>query len=225
MQLRLSPRSMATLALAGLLSALLSILAELLIDWSFAPGMIFGLALAFCLHRLKWVKSVKELAGFVAICTAAYPAAFWIGLAYPSWFPLFRTVWNGFIPPTNAFFVAGLAGGAIVVIAFLLLLRIRDLRSAALISIVGSVISGLLGVAGWLWDGKMSTAIDHVLTVVHISTDSPRNYAELASIFITWQTGMALLLAVSFWLSQRSDHARTPLQDSPRRPLQIGYPT
>jgi len=212
------------LTLAGLLSALLTALTEVLTGGGLALGMIFGLTIAFCLYRLKWARSVKELAGFVVICTLAYAAAYWIGLAYPSWFPLFRTGWNGFTPPPNTFFVGGLVGGAISVTAFLFLLRIRNLRSAALIAAGGSFISGLLGVAGWLWDGTMSAGIDRALGAVHIAPESVQHQADFASIFITWQTGMAFFLGVSLWLAKLGGHAKTPQHDSPQRPFQIKYP-
>jgi hypothetical protein len=216
---RPSRQTIAKLTLAGFVSAVITILVQALIGISLLQGFIFGVAIAFCLFRLKLISSIKKQAAFVVICGAAFPVSIWMAITHSSWFPVFSSAWNGQgNPPKNAFFAGGVTGGAIVLAAFLLIVvKVKSYSTPALILAAGSFASGLLGVTGWMWNQWMDTNLNRALNAIHMAPKGIQHQPEFASIYLTWQTGMSLLLGIVWWYVKRMEPTDSHIEDTPPR--------
>lgn len=119
-------------------------------------GLIFGAVIAAHAHFFRGVDSLHRLAGFIATCVVAYPAAFYSQRLTPfsPEFLNFSGTGAGVIDSSSLFFPV-LVGCAIVCAGVLLFLvspgslTLRQLATLLLKALGGSVVCGVLGAIGW----------------------------------------------------------------------------
>jgi hypothetical protein len=218
-------RSVVYLTLAGLLSSLLTVGSPhffLAIFGMFSVGMIFGSVLASCFCLCFGVRSPWKLGGFVITSIVAYLLAlFSIGpspfgfLAFPFTYPavfIAKALGFGHAPRGEVapvlLFGPGALGAFLVLTAglFAISSQKRGRWSLLLKALIGSLVGGLLGAIGYAlgpslgfvlweflhaWGGPISSA--------HYQQVIAGGEANFDSVFLLWQTGVALLLGLLWW--------------------------
>ncbi len=176
-------KSVLLLALAGLASALFTIATSTLANraFGFYEGFIFGVAIAayFVLH--EGVRSAGRVVAFVAASTAAYLASVEAAFKAFDHFPAHASTGSsGPDIPLPVFFISGAVGAFIIFGAAFLLFGPRNVTWRSLSRIVlWSGIGGFLGIVGWMLGSLLK-----------------RPNAQFFPLFIIWQTGVALSLAL-----------------------------
>ena len=158
------------------------------------------------LHNL-WKAAV-----LIVVTTAAYffafEVAFGLQLEHPDIVPKAEQ-WREPASPI-ALFVGGLVGGFIVFGALIILFRPgKSMGSLVLKVLVGTVLSGILGVVGWALRSSVGAGIWHVFHIFHLTPSwelSPREWygdeydygetSRMYSIYVVWQTRVAAVAAV-----------------------------
>lgn len=192
----------ASFGLAGLLSVTILIgltqfrFAE---DWlpGFYVGTIFGFTIAICFWLHFGLRSAWKTMLFIAACSVAYSLSVHSEEFLSSHIHIFNPFGHDmFMMPPEGLFGAGWVGAMLVLAAALFLLFPEQsvLRVAAK-SIVWSLAGGLLGVASGLNFSSSSKMLSRI-------------FSEGMSLFLVWQTGMALVLALVLRLEQRSIRRR-----------------
>lgn len=176
--------SLASFALAGLLSALLQGYPKFRFLGDMGSllflGAIFGVALAVCLWIFFGLRSIWKTIAFVAASAVAYPVSFFAaGFTYDNTLGLsWLRNQAGHIVFQYIFFVGGFAGAFIILAAALFLLCPKlKVRWVFIKATCWSVVGGLLGIFG-------ATVGNFWLTLV-------------------WQAGMAFLLGLVLSIQQR----------------------
>lgn len=213
------------LTLAGLLSSLLILWSPRLfvgVLGMFGIGVTFGVVLAVCFCLCFGVRSPWKLAGFVITSAAAYPLSlFSLGpgpLAYLM-FPLThlalsvaRVLGSGHTPQGQldpAFpFGPGFVGAFLVLAAGLFAISSRNQSSKRLLlkALIGALVGGVLGVVGYvlgpslglvLW--KLMRAPGGPMSSAASQNALARGDTDFYSLYVVWQTGVALLLGLLWW--------------------------
>lgn len=179
-------------------------------------GIVFALFLACCLGILGILHSYWKAATLIVITTAAYfiayGAAFGIQLQFPDIVRQAERGDMGSSEPASpiALFVGGLVGGFIVLDALMILFsQEKTFRGLMRKVLVGTVLSGILGVVGWALRSSVGSGVWHVFHVFNLTPPgelSPRDYyhgefdygetSRMYSIYVVWQTGVAAVAAV-----------------------------
>lgn len=209
-------RTMWLLPLSGFVSGLVTSVVTHRADQSMLSGIVFALFLAGCLGILGILHSYWKAATLIVITTAAYfiayGAAFGIQLRYPEIVRQAERGDMGSREPASpiALFVGGLVGGFIVLDALMILFsREKTFRGLMRKVLVGTVLSGILGVAGWALRSSVGSGVWHVFHIFNLTPPgelSPRTYyhgefdygetTRLYSVYVVWQTGLAAAVAV-----------------------------
>jgi len=174
-----------------------------------SPGVIFGISLAVPLTFLRIVDLLKALLLVVysaAIYVIAIVTAIFVQMKYPQLVPE-ADLWNmgnGETPALIPLFIGGFIGGLLLfaVVTYASGISARWCMANAL---VGAVLGGVLGLAGWALGGSLGVVLWHFLDIFHLASGgSPRicyddgcYYTELAhtySLFMVWQTGVAVAM-------------------------------
>jgi hypothetical protein len=109
-----------------------------------------------------------------------------------------------------ALFVSGLIGGFLVLGAVALFFRPGIGKGAlAMTALLGAVLGGTLGVAGWALRSSVGVAVWHLFHAFHLTPQrepSPRtwfhdehdytNSSRMYSLYVVWQTGFALAAGI-----------------------------
>ena len=195
------------LPLVGFVSGFLTVLANRLSPFT---GWVFGLAVsAYCWHFLRH-RSLWKIAAFVAASTVALAAAYF-SFFFPVSMPALDFSGGKFgMLPTDNFLTCGVVGALIVLTAAVILLfPIRKPSIAVLSCVIGSLLGGGLGLAGWMLGPSLGQAL---VSALHL-TPSEHDPFE-TSLCVVWQTGMGLLLGLTLWL-QRAAVKVPPLPPNP----------
>lgn len=206
------------LALTGLVSGLLTSIFTLPNgdEAGLMSGVIFGLLLTGCLAISGVVPSVWRALGMIVVTTAAYSLSLFIAIGLqmknPQMVPS-AELWDmGTNEPASpiALFFGGLVGGFLVLGAVAFFFRPGIGKGAiALTALLGAVLGGTLGVAGWAFRSSVGVAVWHLFHHLHltpISEQSPRkwfhdeydyeNSCRMYSLYVIWQTGFALAAGI-----------------------------
>jgi hypothetical protein len=194
------------LSLAGLLSGLVT--AGLVyptgkLGWNVlgAPfGAVMAVALAMCgVLRGLWKAILLPVATAAAFYLSFMKAGI-VEIKFP-W-----QIWStGELTPPEpvALFVGGFVGGFLVLGIILILIHAEvGIRTLALKMAIGSLVGGILGVIGWSLGPSLGMVIWSGVRDVGLTapTESFQNAlgesSHRDSLFVVWQTGMALLLAI-----------------------------
>jgi hypothetical protein len=179
-------------------------------------GIVFALFLTGCLGILGILHSYWKAAALIVITTAAYCfadyVAFGLQLQHPDIVRQAERGDMGSAEPASAIalFVGGLVGGFIVFSALMILFRPGKSFGGLLLKVlVGTVLSGILGVLGWALRSCVGSGVWHVFHIFHLTPPwelSPRysyhgelDYGEttrMYSVYVVWQTGVAAAAAV-----------------------------
>jgi len=176
-------KSALLLALAGLASALCTIATQALPNWAsgYYEGFVFGIWIAayFVVH--EGVRSVGKVVAFVAASTAAFLASVLAAFKVFDHLPGHASTGSsGVNIPLLVFFISGTVGAFIILGAAFLLFGPRNVTWRSLSRIVlWSGIGGFLGIVGWTLGSLLK-----------------RPNAQFFPLFIIWQTGVALSLAL-----------------------------
>lgn len=171
-------------------------------------GLIFGALVGGCL-RMARVLGNREWAWLVlasefGACASVYGGAvaqMFLVKGYP-----------GFDSPIT-YSIAGAIGGTFVFAGvFWPFRRSRGHRLSAVLKIMcGMICAGALGVAGRALADPLGTALWHLLHAVNLTGYKPDPTDEgmfgpanlVYSLFVVWQTGMGLVLALLLWRDPR----------------------
>jgi len=178
-------------------------------------GFIFGLLLACGLYLAGILRSPQRAFVLVVVATAAYFlsffAAFGLQMKFPQIVPIDQRWSMSTSEPAApmALLAGGLVGGFLLFGSVVLLLSPRKgIAAAARRVVLGTVLGGLLGIAGWALRSSLGIAIWHLFAAFRLTPfgGSPRewfggqyDYSEttrMYSLFFVWQTGVATAIAV-----------------------------
>jgi hypothetical protein len=168
------------------------------------PGGVFGVAMAITLSVCRvplrpWRAILLAVAAAVAYylswCTAAI-----VELGFSGG----NSMGQPFDVSPVTMFVGGAVGGFVVLVVILRLVGPKvAIRTLAEKAVIGSLVAGSLGVIGWSLGPSLGMAIWSVLHGMSLTfpTETFQNALEGQtshgySLFVVWQTGMALMLAV-----------------------------
>lgn len=195
---------MLVLPLAGLLSAVLTILACTAISLSLFAGAIFAGVLSVYLVEIG-VLSNSQAARLIIVAGVAYVLSFLaaagVDFALGS-FGLLTKAEEGSLsmPPSPSpisLCAAGLLGGFLLTGEVLFLVRSNS-RTDAIIreALSWSVLGGALAVVGWLFAPSLGVFTFRAASALGLARGSTVEEASLeSSLFFVWQTGMALAIA------------------------------
>jgi len=206
------------LVLTGLVSGLLTSIFTLPngTEAGFMSGMIFAVLLTACLAIWGIVPSVWKAWGIILVVTAAYAVALYtavgIQMRYPQIVPTAEQWDMGTNEPASpiALFLGGLVGGFLVLGAVAFFCRPGISRGTlARTALLGALLGGVLGVAGWALRSSVGAAVWHLFHAFHLTPSwerSPRtqfhdeydytNSSRMYSLYVVWQTGVALAAGI-----------------------------
>ncbi len=174
-----------------------------------SPGIIFGIFLAIplaLLRILNFLEAVVLVVYSFAIYLVAFFTAFVFQLTVPGTVPE-ADLWSmshGETPAPIPLFIGGLIGGFVLFAAVMFVARIPPRRCISN-ALVGAVLGGVLGSAGWVLGVPLGLAVWHFLHIFDLTSPwggGPQTclgegcgYTELVhtySLFMVWQTGVAV---------------------------------
>jgi hypothetical protein len=206
------------LGLTGLVSGLLTSIFTLPSgdEAGFMSGVIFGVLLTGCLAISGVVPSVWKAQGMIVVATVAYPVSVYAAISIQMGYPQIARSAEQWDMSTKepaspiALFVGGLIGGFLVLGAVALFFLPRIGKGAlAMTALLGAVLGGALGVAGWALRSSVGVAVWHLFHAFHLTPQSeqnPRtwfhdehdytNSSRMYSLYVVWQTGFALAAGI-----------------------------
>jgi len=171
-------------------------------------GGLFGAIMADALVVCGLLRGLWKAILLIAVSAVAFLSSWYAAGVVELGLDL-RT-WSMGQAPTNypvSMFAGGAVGGFIVLAAISVLVYPKlGMRTLAVKTVVGSLVGGILGVVGW-WLGPSLGMV--IWSGVHdLGLTSPKesfwnalsgDTKNAYSLFVVWQTGMALVLAFVLW--------------------------
>lgn len=194
-------RIIPTLLVAGLVSAVITILFLWHSIFLIFSGFVFGLIITTCLGKLG-IFTQRQSGWFIAVAAAAHFFSFYLVLFLQE---PFAPVGNPSADSPLAFLVGGVLGGFLVVGALPLILNMRTRKSGVLSSaftwaVVGAALGGGLAVIGIVLGPSLGAGMLYSLRVLHlvpfhgdVRALPPKDWYSL---YLVWQTGIALMLGI-----------------------------
>jgi hypothetical protein len=186
------------LAIAGLLSALLSIGMAYYPTWlrfPFFPGTLFGVTVSASLGLSGALRKFWNLLAIPVASTLAYYVAFIVGGEFDSPFSREGTVSNA------SLFVGGLTGAFLVLSMISLLLdSTTSWQRRVLNAVCWSPVGGALGIVGGLLGLSLGMALWFLVHSLGLTSpdetfqNARGEPSQMFSIWMVWQTGMRALL-------------------------------
>jgi hypothetical protein len=181
--------SVFVLVILGLFSGLASAM-----SWNssivfYLPGIIFGIAFALFFVSKDDIKVIRAL-GFTLATTVIWPFVLLTTSLFAFVFTLFLSRWIDFMMPPSPFVMpfsvifGGAFGAFLVTIAFRKFFFQVNEKGLKIISLAG----GILGIVGY-----------EVGFLIFGNSDS----INLSSIFVVWQTGMAVAFAILVYFQKK----------------------
>jgi hypothetical protein len=220
-------RVMITFSLGGFVSGLLTgCLTHGRSDNAIIPGLLFGLILAGCLSLAGIFSSIGQSLLLIVVALVAYSCSVFSAIGLQMSFPQI-------VPPSEqwsmstaepaspiALLVGGAVGGFIIFGGMFLLAAPRTgMTGIVSKALQGSVLGGVLGVAGWAFRSTVGVTIWHLFHSLRMTNPwelTPRtwfggeyNYSEttrMYSLFVVWQTCVAI--AIGFMLRNYTSESR-----------------
>ncbi|MGB2678336.1 MAG: hypothetical protein WAN12_14720 [Candidatus Acidiferrum sp.] len=164
-------------------------------------GSIFGLVFSVYFWVVLRNRSVVRAVAFVLSSTAAYVLAFFSTLLLGA--SHLNDRGGGAIAdsPAWVFFIGGVIGAVVVLIAALLLhSNEHDVAKIVLLAAGWSLIGGILGVAGWGLGPSLGRGITSVVDPKSLALRpyAPEDALYEFSLYFVWQAGMGGVLGVLF---------------------------
>lgn len=194
-------RIIPVLVVAGLVSAVITILFLWHSIFLIFSGFVFGLIIAACLGKLG-VFTQRQSGWFIAVAAAAHFFSFYLVLFLQ----------DSLLPMSNrgtdsplAFLAGGALGGLLVVGALPLVLDKRTSKRDTLIDALpwaaaGAALGGGLAVIGILFGPTLGAGAVELLRVLHLlpfhGNARMRPPDDWYSLYLIWQTGIALMLGI-----------------------------
>jgi hypothetical protein len=208
----LSSRTIAGLALAGMVSGLLTIVLFEVVNnlkdvdpgrlGLFAPGTAFGLVLSAYFLIFLRIRAVTKLAGFVAASIGAYISAYCTGYYSVDLDFTIRDERGRALLWDVVLFCAGTVGAFVLLGAAQLLFCAERKWSVVVkrglawslaggsLAVAGSELGGSLGKVLWLLLNSLHLTISHADVQAAVQDESVNS----VSLFALWQAGMAAVL-------------------------------
>ncbi len=206
-----SGKRILALALVGCLAGLATcssarLLALLPEGFSESIGCIFGLFLSAYLWRFDGMRSMWRALGFVGASTLAYLAAYDAEMPVSNLWPVRFELFGLSPAEINVLLVGGFVGAGILFLALCFFFPSRQSATRLLLNFVIFVVSGsMLGMIGYALGPTLGATIWYLLRFLHLGEQSqasqlrPANdTAALYSLYVVWQTGIAVLVAFFF---------------------------
>lgn len=194
-------------------------------------GPLFGLAisLSFWLH-----KSLNSIWRLLGIMVASALADFTAGLVgyyvflspvYPAHLSLGFDRFGAIGDYAGSLIAGGFVGGAILFLALWFLLAVpQNWPRFFLGFLIYSLAGSSLAVLGWALAPSLGAILWHILNFFHLDkstaeTAQGSSYAAFYSLYVVWQSGMAILLGVL--LPQRPEEFGSPERDTAMNVLRL----
>ncbi len=173
----------------------------------FWVGAVFGVALCVYFALYRKLRNPLKMAFVIGASVMAYFLAFYgsfsIVLRLPNWM-IYHSRSDG--AQLSIVACGGLIGGFLIVGSTLLMLRSSDETKPDLLRILlGSVLSGILGIIGWRLGPSLGKTIWEAFPSYRYM--SPDNI-QMCSLYPVWQTGMALSVGLFTALQQKEERQR-----------------
>lgn len=194
-------RIVLVLSLAGLASALITILFLWVSIYLIFFGIVFGLVISACLGKLG-LFSERQSGWFIGTAAVAHGISFYLVVRLSLIAPPMSNPDDG---SPLAFLVGGVLGGFLVVGALPLILNMRTGRSGVLSgalawAIGGAALGGGLAVIGIVLGPSLGAGIVDSLQVLHLLPFHGNTRAlppkDWYSLYLVWQTGVGLMLGI-----------------------------
>jgi len=206
-----SGKRIAALALVGCLAGLamcscarlFALLPEGLGD---LVGCVFGLLLCAHFWLFDETRSVWRALGFVGASTLAYQAATREGMHVSALWPVKLSLLGLYPYEINILLIGGFIGAGILFLGLCFYFPVRQTAPALLFKFGIFVVAGsLLGVIGYALGPYLGAVIWHLLHFLHLGEPSQARQSQPSddtssfySLYVVWQTGIAILIAVLF---------------------------
>ncbi|HEV3481488.1 MAG TPA: hypothetical protein VGR97_04085 [Candidatus Acidoferrales bacterium] len=161
----------------------------------YLTGAIFGAATAICLQKLR-IFDERQAGWFVAVATVAYLLSFGLAVKLDSAFPPVIYSSRPDMEPPIVWLGGGVFGGFLLIGGALWLLRPKpDGIPFSAWALGGAAWGGVLAISGWALGPSLGSMLLKLLEVLPLRM-AHRSTRDLYSIYILWQTGMALMLGL-----------------------------
>jgi hypothetical protein len=204
----------ALLSLYGLLSGLIT--AALVFPFgrngSGVLGGVFGAIMAVVLVGCGMLRALWKIILLPSVTAATFYFSFMLGGPLGVGLSMRSTMSEAPTITPLAMFPGGVIGGFIVLAAITILVRPNvGFGTLAVKTVIGSLVGGILGVIGWslgpslgmeIWSGVHYLGLTAPAETFWVARDSDTIHAY--SLFVVWQTGMALVLAITLLPSEQS---------------------
>lgn len=199
------------LALAGVLSGMITIFLLDASGWRPFLGAVFGTAVVACLALRRMLGGAQAVI-FIAVAGLVYPVALFASTFVEiasgfAWDPGAGSMSSFSSGSPLALFVGGLLGAFPITGVILFLLRSElGIGSIAVRAFLWSLAGGALAVIGWAFAPSLGLAAWRLLYVLNLT--GPGDYSPtdqlgglgvtaetVCSVHLVWQTGMALAIA------------------------------
>jgi hypothetical protein len=166
-------------------------------------SVIFGLVVSVYVQAYKNLRSVGRVLGFIGASIVADIAAFVAGWdSYAAFLNRQFKVIGVDAPQAASLVAGGFVGAAILFIAFRFLLSVnRGWPRFFLGLLICSVTGSSLAILGWGLAPSLGAVLWRTLNLIHLDASTAKiaqesNYAAFYSLYVVWQSGMAVLLGV-----------------------------
>jgi len=163
------------------------------------PGLTFGLGNGVYLHVFMGLRSIWKLVIFIAASVAAsylsVIIAFLVHVHLTLWLDAFRVRTSPIGPET--YFAGGMVGAFVILLTALLVIpNQRKSWIKLLAAFCGSLVGGVLALAGDAVEGLLRSVPPHLLEFIWRAGGT-----DIVLIGI-WQVGMGFVLSFMFWIQQ-----------------------
>ena len=170
-------------------------------------GAVFGAIMGFALAMSGVLNGIWKIAVLIVTAAVAYFSSIMVAGVVNLGLQSENSTMMGQSPIVSpvALFAGGFVGGFLVLGVISVLVHPGLLsRTVAVKAIVWSLVGGVLGVIGWTLGPSLGIVVWSVVRSVGLTapTESLQNAlgetSHQDSLFVVWQTGMALVLAIMF---------------------------
>ncbi len=185
-----------------------------------ASDFVFGAAIGLYFWRFRGLRDGRKLIAFVL----GSGLAFQVAIVTTMFSPPLRNI-LGFssssteLLPSDKFFFGGFVGAIILLASGYFFLSAWPRPKGFVLDALGlSIIGGALAILGWFLGPSLGLFFSKALKAVHLvgASSTIRANANAYSLFIIWQTGMAVLLGIALpALGKNVNHAEASLMSAP----------
>lgn len=171
-------------------------------------GAVFGAFLAVALTIAGELRGIWKIPVLLVVAAGAYFSSIMVAGVVNLGLQSENSTMMGQPPTVSsiALFAGGFVGGFIVLGVFSIVVHPElDIRAVAKRAIAWSLVGGVLGIIGWALGPSLGVAVWS--TAHNLGLTAPTESLQNAlgepshrdSLFVIWQTGMAIVLAIVLW--------------------------